>query len=666
METSQHGKLHQLFDSNFIDYTSYVIKERAIPDVADGLKPVQRRILQTLQNMDDGRFHKVANVVGESMKLHPHGDASIFAALVNLANKDYLIERQGNFGNIYTGDQASAARYIECRLTPLARATLFNKDLTEYNESYDGRMQEPISLPAKVPMLLMLGAEGIAVGMATKIMPHNFVELLEAQKKILRDEPFEILPDFPKGGLLDASGYEQGNGRIKCRARIVEKDEKTILITEIPHTTTTESLIDSVEKAARTGKIKIMSINDYTAEEVEVEIKLARGVYAKDTIKALYAFSDCEVAISPNLTVIKDARPEVMNVDDILRYNTDKLVRDLEKELNIELGRLNDRLHASLLEQIFIEERIYKKIEECPSYDKVLGAVETGLAPFADQLLRPVEKEDIERLLEIRIKRISRYDINKKNKEIKELRKSIKEIKNHLKDMVLFTINYIDSLLNKYGKLYPRRTELTTFSEVEVRKVALSNLTFGYDPESGFLGTQTKGEGEFSFACSEYDKILLIFKNGLYKVISVTDKLFVGHDVIWCGKAGGKIVFNIIYKDGEQNLSFVKRFKSPKFILEKEYRLFEEHKKSEIQYLSTKDEGAIRINFVPNKRARSNSTEFAFNEFLIKGVGAIGKRISNRTVRRITEIAAKSGPQEVDPPQRSLFEADKKEGPEST
>ncbi|MFC1513197.1 DNA topoisomerase IV subunit A [Thermodesulfobacteriota bacterium] len=666
METSQHGKLHQLFDTNFIDYTSYVIKERAIPNVADGLKPVQRRILQTLHNMDDGRYHKVANVVGESMKLHPHGDASIFAALVNLANKDFLIDRQGNFGNIYTGDQASAARYIECRLTPLARATLFNKDITEFDDSYDGRMQEPVVLPAKLPMLLMLGAEGIAVGMATKIMPHNFVELLEAQKKILREEPFEIFPDFPKGGLLDASGYDQGNGRIKCRARIVEKDEKTIQITEIPHTTTTESLIESVEKAARNGKIKIMSINDYTAENVEVEIKLARGVYAKDTIKALYAFSDCEVAISPNLTVIKDDRPEVMNVNDILRYNSEKLVRDLEQELNIELGRLNDRLHASLLEQIFIEERIYKDIEECPSFKEVLAAVDAGLVPFADQLLRPVEQEDLERLLEIRIKRISRYDIDKKNKEIRGLRKSIKEVKTHLKDMVLFTINYIDSLLDKYGKHYPRRTELTTFSEVEIRKVALSNLTFGYDPESGFLGTQIKGEGEFSFACSEYDKILLIFKGGLYKVISITDKLFVGHDVLWCGMAGGKTVFNLIYRDGEQNLSYLKRFQSPKFILDKEYRLFDEHKKSEIQYLSTNNEGAIRVNFVPNKRSRSNAAEFAFDEFLIKGVAAKGKRISPRTVRKITEIVRKTAPKDVEEPQPNLFATIKKEDPEST
>ncbi|HIE07708.1 MAG TPA: DNA topoisomerase IV subunit A, partial [Desulfarculaceae bacterium] len=361
--TEDFGALHQLFDDNFLDYTSYVIKERAIPDLVDGLKPVQRRIMQTLANMDDGRFNKVANVVGDAMKLHPHGDASIYSALVNLANKGYLIERQGNFGNIYTGDGAAAARYIECRLSPLARETLFNKDLTEFVDSYDARMKEPVTLPAKLPLLLLQGAEGIAVGMATKIMPHNFCELLDAQKKILRDEPFELFPDFPKGGLVDVSGYNHGNGRIKCRARLVEKNEKTILVKEIPHGTTTQSLMESIEKAARLGKIKIQSINDFTAEDVEIEIKMARGIYARDTIKPLYAFTDCEISISPNLTAIHNNQPVVVAVEDVLRLNTDKLVRDLETELQIELDRLREKLQAHLLEQIFIEERLYKQIE---------------------------------------------------------------------------------------------------------------------------------------------------------------------------------------------------------------------------------------------------------------------------------------------------------------
>ena len=634
---THYGELHKLFDRNFLDYTSYVIRERAIPELADGLKPVQRRILQTLFNMDDGRFHKVANVVGECMKLHPHGDASIFAALVNLANKEYLIERQGNFGNIYTGDSASAARYIECRLTPLARETMFNPDLTAFIDSYDGRMREPMALPAKLPMLLLLGAEGIAVGMATKIMPHNFNELLAAQIAILREEEFEIFPDFPKGGLLDVSGYNRGNGRIRCRARIEEKDEKTITIREVPHTCTTESLIESVEKAARAGKIKIVSINDYTAEEVEIEIKLARGVYAADTIRALYAFTDCEVPISPNLTVIRDNQPVNIGVDEVLRHNTARLKDDLERELQIDLDRNREKLHANLLEQIFIEERLYKQIEECKTYEAVITTVDSSLLPFRERLHRDVTTEDIERLLEIRIRRISRYDLNKKKKDIQEIRERIKEIETSLRDMVGFTIAYLEKLLHKYGKHYPRRTELSTFGEVEVRKVALSNLIVGYDRQNGFLGYHVKGDEETSFACSEYDRVLLIGKDGAYRVINVPDKVFVGPDLVYVGKIDEKMLFNIVYRDGAQNLCYLKRFKTPKFILEKEYRLFPPHKRSELLFLKTGEGVYLRIHYAPNKKARHNYEDFACDDFLIKGTGAIGKRISTRVVRRIVE-----------------------------
>ncbi|PKN50307.1 MAG: DNA topoisomerase IV [Deltaproteobacteria bacterium HGW-Deltaproteobacteria-16] len=660
MDTSHYGELHKLFDTNFLDYTSYVIRERAIPDVADGLKPVQRRILQTLFNMDDGRFHKVANVVGDCMKLHPHGDASIFSALVNLANKGYLIDRQGNFGNIFTGDQASAARYIECRLSPLARETMFNKDLTEFTDSYDGRMLEPVALPAKIPLLLMQGAEGIAVGMATKIMPHNFCELLEAQKNILRDEPFTLYPDFLLGGAIDVSGYEDGNGRLRCRARIEEKNEKTITIKDIPYGTTTQSLIESVEKAARGNKLKILSINDYTAEEVEIEIKLVRGIYAADTIKALYAFTDCEMPISPNLTVIVDNNPAVLTVSEVLRQNTKKLVLDLEKELTIEHGRLKEKLHAHLLEQIFIEERLYKEIEECKTYKAVVETIGAALLPYRDKLVREVTTEDIERLLEIRIKRISRYDLDKKKKDIKEVRDNIKAVENHLKDMVVYTINYLDDLLNRYGHLYPRRTEIATFGEVEVRKVALSNLTMGYDRETGFLGHQVKAKPEDCFPCSEYDKLLLIYQNGMYKVINVIDKLFVGHDVLWLGKIEEKRVFNILYREGVQNLCYVKRFQSPKFILEKEYRLFPEHKNSAILFLSTGDGGRVRVHLAPSKRARHNFVDCSFNEVLIKGASALGKRVSDRPVRRIAELPAEKEPAVAAEVQPTLFPA--KEG----
>jgi len=662
MDTSHYGELHKLFDTNFLDYTSYVIRERAIPDVADGLKPVQRRILQTLFNMDDGRFHKVANVVGDCMKLHPHGDASIFSALVNLANKGYLIDRQGNFGNIFTGDQASAARYIECRLSPLARETMFNKDLTEFTDSYDGRMLEPVALPAKIPLLLMQGAEGIAVGMATKIMPHNFCELLEAQKNILRDEPFVLYPDFLLGGAIDVSGYEDGNGRLRCRARIEEKNEKTITIKDIPYGTTTQSLIESVEKAARGNKLKILSINDYTAEEVEIEIKLVRGIYAADTIKALYAFTDCEMPISPNLTVILDNNPAVLTVSEVLRQNTKKLVLDLEKELTIEHGRLKEKLHAHLLEQIFIEERLYKEIEECKTYKAVVETIGAALLPYRDKLVREVTTEDIERLLEIRIKRISRYDLDKKKKDIKEVRDNIKAVENHLKDMVMYTINYLDDLLNRYGHLYPRRTGIATFGEVEVRKVALSNLTMGYDRETGFVGHQVKAKPEDSFPCSEYDKLLLIYQNGMYKVINVTDKLFVGHDVLWFGKVEEKRVFNILYREGSQNFCYVKRFQSPKFILEKEYHLFPEHKNSGILFLSTGDGGRVRVHLTPSKRARHNYVDCSFSEVLIKGASALGKRVSDRPVRRIAELSAEKEPAGVGEVQPTLFPSKEGEG----
>jgi topoisomerase-4 subunit A len=646
MESSV-GTLHQLFDKNFLEYTSYVIRDRAIPTIDDGLKPVQRRILQTLFNMEDGRFHKVANVVGGTMKLHPHGDQSIFAALVNLSNKGFLITQQGNFGNIFTGDRASAARYIECRLSPLAKEVLFNKDLTEYVESYDGRMLEPVTLPAKIPLLLLQGAEGIAVGMATKIMPHNFCELLEAQKKILLNEEFILFPDFPQGGFVDVSNYEDGNGKIRCRARIEEENEKTILIKEIPYTTTTQSLTDSVEKAAKAGKIKITSINDYTAEEVEIEIKLARGVYAKDTIKALYAFTDCEVPITPNLTLINGTTPQTTSVSEVLKHNTCKLKDDLQKGLKIDLGRLEEKLHARLLEQIFIEERLYKNIEEETSYKAVIKSVEEGLANFTDELLRPVTKEDIEKLLEIKIKRISRYDINRQQKEIRAIRKEIAGIKRSLKDMIGYTISFLDTILEKYGADHRRKTEIKSFSEVSIRKVALSNLVVGYNRQSGFMGHLIKVENEKedqSVICSEYDRLILILSTGLYKIIPVTDKLFVGHDLEWFGIVKRDTIFNIIYRDGAGNVAYVKRFKSPKFILDKEYTLFTEHKRSKILLMSFGEEKFARVNLMPSSRARTNSIDIIFDEYLIKGASAKGKRVSNRVVRR---VVSSTGPRIV-------------------
>jgi len=647
---SQYGRLQQLFEQNFLEYSSYVIRERAIPDIHDGLKPVQRRILQTLFNMEDGRFHKVANVVGETMKLHPHGDASIFAALVNLANKEYLIERQGNFGNIYTGDQASAARYIECRLTPLAKEILFNKDLTDFVESYDGRMLEPVTLPAKIPLLLLLGADGIAVGMATKIMPHNFCELLTAQIQLLRNEPIVIYPDFQKKGLVDITHYDHGNGRIRCRARIEESNEKTILIKDIPYGTTTQSLIESVEKAAKSGKIKILSINDYTAEEVEIEINLARGVYAKETIEALYAFTDCEIAITPNLTLIKNNTPLTCTVEEVLEHNTQKLVHDLTRELEIDLGRLQEKLHARLLEQIFIEERLYKEIEEETSYKAVVKRVGISLQPFTGELLRAVTNDDIERLLEIKIKRISRYDINRQQKEVREIRAEIKAIVYHLKDMVGYTINFLNCLLKKYGPNFPRQTKLCEFEEVSVRSVAMANLVVGYQRGSGFLGHTIKAEDEkqdLSLNCSEYDRLLLIYNDGMYKVIPAVDKLFVGHDLAWVGVVEDGLIFNILYRDGQENLIYAKRFTTPKFILEKEYRLFPEDKRSKILLLLMGEGASAHVSLAPSARAKSNVMEVYFDEYLLKNPNAKGKRIASRVVRKVVDSTGKAAPRPV-------------------
>jgi topoisomerase-4 subunit A len=517
---------------------------------------------------------------------------------------------------------------------------MFNKDLTEFVESYDGRMLEPVTLPAKIPLLLLQGADGIAVGMATRILPHNFQELLKAQIATLKNEPFDLYPDFQQKGLIDVFDYSNGNGRVRCRARIVETNEKTITITEIPYGTTTTSLIESIEKAAKSGKIKILSISDYTAEDVEIEIKLPRGIYADDTIKALYAFSDCEISLNASLTLIKGDFPRVCTVEEVIAFNTEKLVGDLTRELEIELARLTEKLQIRLLEQIFIEERLYKEIEEKTSYEAVVATVKSSLEPFAGELLRPVSREDLEHLLEIRIKRISRHDIDRHAREIKEIKKSIKETESHLTDVVGYTITYLEKLLEKYGDAFPRQTEISRFSEVEARKVALSNLTVGYHRASGFFGHLIKPvdeQADFSFACSEYDRILMIFKNGVYKVIPVPDKLFIGEDLEYAAVLEAETIFNVIYREGSENQAYVKRFTTPKFILDKEYRLFQEHPRSRILLLSKGENQHARVSFVPSRRAKSNVAEISFDDFLIKNPTAIGKRVSTRVVRRVVE-----------------------------
>jgi topoisomerase-4 subunit A len=476
--------------------------------------------------------------------------------------------------------------------------------------------------------------------MATRILPHNFKELLEAQVKILKGNDFELYPDFQQKGLLDVTDYDQGNGRVRCRAKIIETNEKTVTITEIPYGTTTTSLIDSIEKAAKSGKIKVLSISDYTAEDVEIEIKLPRGIYAKDIIKALYAFTDCEVSLNTNLTLIKNNLPRTSTVEDVIRFNTGKLIEDLTKELEIALSRLQQKLHARMLEQIFIEERLYKNIEDKTSYNEVIAAVQTSLVPFSGELQQEVSTDDIERLLEIRIKRISRYDIDKQAREIKTIRKDIKTTEGYLKDVVSYTIDYIEALLVKYGDRFPRQTQLTEFSEVVARKVALLNLTVAYNRSTGFLGHSIKAENEdkdISFSCSEYDRLLLIFSNGIYKVVPVTEKLFVGDDLEHVAIVKKDVIYNVIYRDGKKNQAYVKRFTTPKFILEKEYRLFPAHKRSRILLLVTGENKHARASLVPSRRAKTNVIEVDFNDYLLKGPSAKGKRISTRVARRVVE-----------------------------
>ena len=464
--------IKELYDKNYIEYSSYAIKERAIPHLDDGLKPVQRRILHTLHEVDDERFHKVANVVGQCMKYHPHGDASIFSALIVLANKDVAIDKQGNFGNIYTGDMASAARYIECRLTPMAREVIFDPKVTEFVESYDGRNKEPVILPVRIPLLLSQGAEGIAPTMTTKIMPHNLIELLEAQVSYMKDKPFEVFPDFPTGGMVDVSNYEDGNGKILVRARLDASDEKRIVVREIPYGTTTEALINSIEDAARKNKVKVAAIQDFTAENVEIEIKLPRGVYAADVVDALYAFTDCEMSISVALLVIDGDLPRIMTVTEVLQHNVDRLVDILKAQLRVEKGEIEDRIHARTLEQIFIEQRIYQGIEQEKTQDGVVQAVFDGLKPHAKQIKREVTRDDVDTLLRIPIRRISLYDIERAKKEMRELKARLKQIRHDLKEIVPFTIGYLGALIDKYRDRFPRRTEITSFEKVDVREAA--------------------------------------------------------------------------------------------------------------------------------------------------------------------------------------------------
>src|SRR6266436_4679701 len=559
---------HRRVDRSFLDYASYVIRDRAIPNVADGLKPVQRRILWALHEKDDGRFIKVANVVGHAMQYHPHGDASIGDALVVLANKRYLIDQQGNYGNVFTGDPPAAPRYIECRLSELARTQLFNDEITDFVPSYDGRNREPIVLPCRLPLLLMLGTEGIAVGMSARILPHNFPELLEAQIAILKNQSFKCLPDFQTGGLMDARGYKDGAGEIKVRAKIKIKDESTDLITEIPPTTTTESLMGSIEDASRKGKIKVKSVDDFTSEDVEIQLKAPAGVSAEKLVDALYAFTDCEVTIASRITVIKDNRPVEMTVSEVLRANTDQLVETLKRELELKEKKLLDELHFRTLERIFIEERIYKKIEQCKTNEAVIAAVHDGFQPFRRQLLRELAGADVERLLAVRIRRISLFDIDQHREEMEKVKADLAETRKSLKNLTPYVVGHLEALLEKYGPRYPRLTKSSRYDEVDAKEVAFKAFKVAYDRESGYIGYKVSGQ-EFNVECTKFDKLILVHKDGHYQVTELPEKLFVGPDLFYCGLPERDRIFTCAYTD--RKATYLKRFKFGGTIMNKVY-----------------------------------------------------------------------------------------------
>ena len=624
-------------EQNFLEYASYVVVDRAIPDIRDGCKPVQRRILSTLHGMDDGRFHKVANVVGDTMRLHPHGDASIGEALVVLANKEYFIDKQGNFGNIVTGHAAAAPRYIECRLTDLARETLFNKKLTETRPSYDGRREEPVFLPAKLPVVLLLGIDGIAVGMATHILPHNFNELLEAQIRILEDKSVSLLPDFQQGGLLDVSEYEDGGGRVRVRTRLdVARNKKTITIREIAFSTTTESLIQSIESAAQKGKLKVASIEDRTGEDVEIVLHLPRGISADEVEPQLYAYTQCEVSVAPNLIVIDNGRPCDLTVTEVLHRLTRQLEDQIRDELRLELEELEDRQHYLTLEQIFIENRVYKRIEEARTADEVHQAVWQGMHQFRMFFVRDMVEDDVRRLLEIRIRRISTYDIEKNRRQIEDVGKSIKASERRLRSLKKTTIAYLEDLLEKYGDRYARRTEIAEFDAVSKKEVARQNLKLSYDPRTGFFGTSVRGS-KFEITVSEFDRILVMSADGSYRVVSPPDKLFVGKraPAIERFDEEGGLVLTVLYRDDDK-MAWAKKVHITGFIRDKEYRLVRGDKPRLDKVFVGESDKLVHLAYVPMKRQRRKEDWFELSGLDFCGAGARGKRMGSKPVAKVT------------------------------
>ncbi|EMR02198.1 DNA gyrase/topoisomerase IV subunit A [Cesiribacter andamanensis] len=626
----------------FLDYSSYVILERAVPAIQDGFKPVQRRIMHAMKEMDDGRYNKVANIIGQTMQYHPHGDASIADATVNLGQKDLLIDTQGNWGDVRTGDGAAAPRYIEARPSKFALEILYNPQTTQWQLSYDGRKKEPVTLPVKFPLLLAQGVEGIAVGLSTKVLPHNFNELIDASIDLLKGKSVSLMPDFPTGGLADFSEYNEGlrGGKIRVRAKIEEQDKKTLLIKEIPFGTTTTSLIESIIKANDKGKIKIKKVVDNTAADVEIEVHLAPGQSPDVAIDALYAFTDCEVSISPNACVIVDEKPRFMTVNDILRYNTQQTVDLLKQELEIRRGELLEKLLFSSLERIFIENRIYRDIEEATTWEEVIRRIDAGLEPYKKDFYREITEEDIVRLTEIKIKRISRYDSFKADELMRRLQEELAEVEHNLAHLVDYAIGYYKNLKQKYGKGRERKTEIRSFDTIQAAQVAANNAKLYVNRAEGFIGYSLKKD-EFVCECSDIDDIIVFKRNGTYQVSKIQDKAFVGKDILHVGvfrKNDERMVYNAIYVDGETGRTMVKRFQVLGITRDKEYDVTKGAKGSKLLYFTANPNGeaeVVTVHLTAQSKAKIKIFDFDFATQEIKGRGAGGNILTKYPVRRV-------------------------------
>lgn len=633
-----------MYENWFLEYASYVILDRAVPAFNDGLKPVQRRILHALKEMDDGRFNKVANVIGQTMQYHPHGDASIYEALVNIGQKDLLIEMQGNWGDVRTGDSAAAARYIEARLSKFALEVAFNPNITEWQISYDGRKKEPVNLPIKFPLLLAHGVEGIAVGLATKILPHNFIELIQASIALLKKQKIEIYPDFATGGYIDISQYNEGQkgGRVRVRAKIEVLEKKHLVIREIPFGVTTSSLIESILKANDKGKIKIKKVVDNTAQHVEIFVELPAGVSPDITVDALYAFTDCETPISPNCCVIINNKPHFIGVQDLLEQSTQHTLILLQKELEYNLAQLLETLHFASLEQIFIEKRIYRKIEDCETFEAVVETIDAGLKPYTKLFVREVTRDDILKLMEIRIKRISKYDSFKANEAILALKKEIEQTQYNLLHLAPYAIQYFEGLLKKYGKGRERRTEIKNFDTIKATQVAIANQKLYVNRKDGFIGYGLKKD-ELICECSDLDEIIIFKEDGKFQVVKIAEKVFVGKDIIFVDvwtKNNDRKIYHTVYVDGKTGKNYVKRFAVTAITREREYDLTQGNPNSRILYFSAHENGEseiINVLLSPACKAKNKQFEYNFADLAVKGREAMGNILTEYPVKKITQ-----------------------------